>query len=86
MEAMAYNIIRSVIPEVELVPVPADHMAQRGGAVHCITLGLSLPRHIDVRQYWAKEHKTFPLKILSVMKSIKNFEKKLLNQIEDKGV
>jgi agmatine deiminase len=85
-EFMAYNVIRSVIPEVKLIPVPADHMVERGGAVHCITLGLSLPRHIDVRQYWVKEDKAIPLKILSVMKKIKDFDKKSFNQMQDEGV
>jgi hypothetical protein len=61
-------------------------MVERGGAVHCITLGLSLPRHIDVRQYWVKEDKAIPLKILSVMKKIKDFDKKSFNQMQDEGV
>lgn len=64
-ELMAYRVIRSAIPEVRLIPVPADHMVQRGGAVHCITLGLSLPQPSDFRQYWVKEDKIVPLQFLS---------------------
>jgi agmatine deiminase len=63
-ELMAYRAIRSAIPEVKLIPVPADHMVQRGGAVHCITLGLSLPRYPYLMEHWVKEHKIVPLQFL----------------------
>lgn len=41
VERLAYSRLREGIPvDVDLVPVDADSMAARGGAVHCITLGL----------------------------------------------
>lgn len=43
IERMAYKNLMSALPGVILIPIPADYMAQKGGAVHCITLGISLP-------------------------------------------
>jgi agmatine deiminase len=64
-EFMAYRIIRSAIPDVRLIPIPADKMVERGGAVHCITLGLSLPRSYDLQQYWVKEDQIHTRYVLS---------------------
>lgn len=52
MERKAYRIISAMIPEVRLLPVPADEMVKEGGAVHCVTLGLNLPRPSLPWQYW----------------------------------
>jgi agmatine/peptidylarginine deiminase len=39
-QRLAYAKLKSALPTVELVPIKADMMADRGGAVHCVTLGL----------------------------------------------
>lgn len=44
MEKAAYRAVGSALRNIKLVPVPADAMVLSGGAVHCITLGLGLPR------------------------------------------
>jgi agmatine/peptidylarginine deiminase len=44
MEKAAYRAVGSALGRIKLVPVPADTMVLSGGAVHCITLGLGLPR------------------------------------------
>lgn len=53
-EFMAMQAIRSVIPDVRLVPVPADDMAERGGAIHCITLGLNIPQLYDIEKFFVQ--------------------------------
>jgi agmatine/peptidylarginine deiminase len=40
----AYRALSDAMPGVDLVRVPADGVLESAGAVHCITLGLSLPR------------------------------------------
>jgi agmatine deiminase len=60
-EKMAYRLMQSVLHDVRLVPIPADSMVQSGGAVHCITLGLSFPRSIYANQYWVQQDKTYTL-------------------------
>lgn len=47
MEQDAYRTIQSVLPEIKLFAIPADNIVKMGGAVHCITLGLSLSRSAD---------------------------------------
>ncbi len=39
----AYGVLAAHMPGVALAPIPADNMVELGGAIHCITLGLSLP-------------------------------------------
>ena len=41
VQAKAYSRLREALPGVTLVPIHADPMVLRGGAVHCLTLGLS---------------------------------------------
>jgi agmatine/peptidylarginine deiminase len=53
-EDIAYRRLGEAMPDVTLVPIPADVMAQRGGAVHCITLTLSLPKSLSKSQFHAK--------------------------------
>jgi len=36
----AYAVLTAAMPDLELVPIQSDSMVSRGGAVHCITLGL----------------------------------------------
>ncbi len=43
VQAQAYARLREALPGVTLVPIHADPMVLRGGAVHCLTLGLSTP-------------------------------------------
>lgn len=43
-QRLAYALLRRALPQVRLVPIRADLMAERGGAVHCVTLGLG-PNH-----------------------------------------
>ncbi|MGD8862968.1 MAG: agmatine deiminase family protein [Myxococcales bacterium] len=45
----AYAILEANMPGVTLVPIPADAMVELGGAIHCITLGLNLPRRAPRR-------------------------------------
>jgi len=55
---------QSVLPGVKLLPVPADSMAQSGGAVHCITMGLSLPWNAGPLSYlfaFMREHSSWNL-------------------------
>ncbi|MBC8412293.1 agmatine deiminase family protein, partial [bacterium] len=54
METAAYAAINAALPETILIPVPADSMAERGGAIHCITLGLNLPEEYVNPGYAAK--------------------------------
>jgi len=49
VEREAYSIIGSALEGAKLIPVPADSMVKSGGAIHCITLGLNLPRHAPWR-------------------------------------
>ena len=41
LQRRAYKALQAAMPGVTLVPVPSDEMVELGGAVHCITLGLS---------------------------------------------
>lgn len=52
MERKAYGIIRSVMPAMRLFPIPADVMVEKGGAVHCITLGLNIPGSFRPWRHW----------------------------------
>jgi agmatine deiminase len=61
VEKMAYRLMRSMLHDVRVVPIPADSMVESGGAVHCITLGLSFPRSVDTDQYWDQKDKTYAL-------------------------
>ncbi len=47
IDHIAMNILQSALPDIRLAPIPADAIVQRGGAVHCITLGLDLPVNHD---------------------------------------
>jgi len=40
VQSQAYSRLREALPGVTLVPIHADPMVLRGGAVHCLTLGL----------------------------------------------
>ena len=40
LERDAYDVLTAALPDLELVPIKSDAMVSRGGAVHCITLGL----------------------------------------------
>ncbi|KPK02244.1 MAG: hypothetical protein AMK71_02905 [Nitrospira bacterium SG8_35_4] len=51
IQKAAYHAVTSALKGARLVPVPADSMALNGGAVHCITLGLSLPRPAGTLQH-----------------------------------
>lgn len=54
IEHIAYRRLGAAMPHVTLVPIPADRMAQKGGAVHCLTLTLSAPKFLQKGQYHAK--------------------------------
>lgn len=41
LERIVHRRLRAALPDVTLVPILADSMVERGGALHCITLGLS---------------------------------------------
>ena len=56
VEHMAMNIMQSALPDVEMFSIPADEIVKKGGAVHCITLGLNLPGSTDKLQYWVKRN------------------------------
>jgi agmatine deiminase len=71
-ELMAYDVIRSAIPEVRLIQIPSDKMVERGGAVHCITLGLNLPKPHGLKKYWVEMEKSYPLQAISTLKKRKN--------------
>ncbi len=43
-ETAAYEAFGAVGPHLSLLPIPADDMITLNGAVHCVTLGLSIPR------------------------------------------
>lgn len=43
-EARAYEALRRAMPGTTLVPIGADAMIASGGAVHCMSLGLSVAR------------------------------------------
>lgn len=43
VERRALDALGEALQGVAVVPVPADEMVERGGAVHCITLGLGTP-------------------------------------------
>lgn len=45
-EEEAYQALHWALPDVELVPIPSDDTMALGGAVHCLTLGLSLNRSV----------------------------------------
>jgi agmatine/peptidylarginine deiminase len=49
LEYSAYEILAAAMPDLQLVPIPADEMIELGGALHCVTLGLDLSdRTMDV--------------------------------------
>jgi agmatine deiminase len=54
IEHIAINVLQSALPDIELSSIPADAIVKRGGAVHCITLGLNLPDTTDELQFWVK--------------------------------
>jgi agmatine/peptidylarginine deiminase len=43
VEARAHAALARALGQLRLVPIPADLMAERGGAIHCVTLGVDLP-------------------------------------------
>lgn len=43
-EDAAYRMFENAMPDVELLPVPADEFIALNGAVHCLTLGLHYDR------------------------------------------
>ncbi|UCH82091.1 MAG: agmatine deiminase family protein [Nitrospiraceae bacterium] len=54
IEYLAVNALQSALPDIEVSLVPADRIVKKGGAVHCITLGLNLPGSAEDIQYWVK--------------------------------
>lgn len=54
VEQIAINMLQSALPDIELSAIPADAIVKRGGAVHCITLGLNLPGTTDESQFLVK--------------------------------
>lgn len=46
LERDAYETFRAELPGVRITPIAADAMALRGGAIHCVTLGLHRARDI----------------------------------------
>jgi agmatine deiminase len=42
LETMAYAALQQAMPDVHLLPIPADAMVSLGGALHCITIGLNV--------------------------------------------
>lgn len=42
----AYELLQSAMPDVHVIPIPADSMVDLGGAIHCITLGLNRPTRV----------------------------------------
>jgi agmatine deiminase len=75
MELVAYRLLNKVMPGVRIVPIPADKMVQRGGAVHCITLGLNFSRPVKPWTYWVEEDKLNQLQVLFTMNNSKRFQK-----------
>jgi agmatine deiminase len=55
IEDNAVNAVQSALPDIELTLIPSDAIVMRGGAVHCITLGLNLPGPMRQNQFWAKK-------------------------------
>ncbi len=52
-EERAHAALRSALPGVRLAPIAADAMVARGGAIHCVTLGVSYysrPAHLARRR------------------------------------
>lgn len=43
VEIAAHLALAGAVPDLRLVPVPADTIVEYGGALHCITLGLNVP-------------------------------------------
>jgi agmatine deiminase len=84
MERDAYLALETVLPGIRLVPVPADSMVQRGGAVHCITLGLSLAGSDRSGHYLVKEEKAVPAGTASGMTDNENAGAALPEKKEDK--
>jgi len=54
IEQIAINVLQSVLPDIELSSIPAETIVKRGGAIHCITLGLNLPGNADEVDFWVK--------------------------------
>jgi agmatine/peptidylarginine deiminase len=52
IEYVAVNALQSALPDIELSLIPADSIVKKGGAVHCITLGLNFPGSTENFQYW----------------------------------
>jgi agmatine/peptidylarginine deiminase len=45
VEAQAFAALSRAMPNLEIQPVPADDMIRLAGALHCVSLGLTLPAH-----------------------------------------
>ena len=54
LEQLAINVLQSALPNIKLSSIPAETIVKRGGAVHCITLGLNLPGTADEVDFWVK--------------------------------
>jgi agmatine/peptidylarginine deiminase len=54
IEHIAIKVLQSALPGIELTSIPAETIVKRGGAVHCITLGLTLPGTVDEVDFWVK--------------------------------
>ena len=54
IEHIAINVLQSALPGIELASIPAETIVKKGGAVHCITLGLNLPGTADEVDFWVK--------------------------------
>jgi agmatine/peptidylarginine deiminase len=85
IERVAYLALETVLFGIRLVPVPADSMVQRGGAVHCITLGLNLSGSNRSGHYLAKEEKAVPLEAGTSINHNKNPDVALPKRKEDKA-
>jgi agmatine/peptidylarginine deiminase len=77
MEKAAYRAVGSALRNIKLVPVPADTMVLSGGAVHCITLGLGLPRPAALYLRAENEGANVPKGLFARMRanSIRNLNK-----------
>jgi agmatine/peptidylarginine deiminase len=53
-EARAYEAFAEHLPNLRLVPIASDDIIELNGAVHCVTLGLDLPRTRLASSAWKR--------------------------------
>lgn len=56
-EQQAHSVFRAAMPGVRVLPIPASAIVEYGGALHCITLGLTVPRASHTASATCRRHK-----------------------------